>query len=84
MPKKNQYYCQQTIRQQKTYQNFITSLNGECRYKFAESLLSQKRGYKMNFISTHLGLVVDVKKIIKIIAIRLLDNKRLVEIRLFY
>ena len=50
----------------------------------AESMLSQKRGYKVNFISTSLGLVVDAKKYIKIIANRLLDSKRLVEIRLFY
>ena len=65
--KNNQYYCQQTIRQQKTHQNFITSLNGECRYKFAESLLSQKRGYKMNFISTHLGLVADIHAMVSFI-----------------
>ena len=50
----------------------------------AESMLSQKRGYKVNFISTHLGLVVHTKKNINIIANRLLHNKRLVEIRLFY
>ena len=67
MPKNYQYYCQQTIRQQKTHQNFITSLNGECRYKFAGSLLSQKRGYKMNFISTHLVLVADIHAMVSFI-----------------
>ena len=84
MPKNYQYYCQLTIRQQKTHQNFITSSNGECRYKFAGSLLSQKRGYKMNFISIHLGLVADAKKMINIIANRLLYDKIIVKIRLFY
>ena len=84
MPKKLSILLPQTIRQQKTRRNYIILLNGECRYQSAESMLSQKRGYKMNFISTHLGLVVDVKKIINIIANRLLDNKRLVEITLFY
>jgi hypothetical protein len=39
-------------------------------------MLSRKRGYKVNSISTYLGLVVDGKKFINIIANRLLDNKR--------
>ena len=63
--------------------NFIL-LNGECRCKSAESMLSQKRGYKVNFIFTYLGLVVDVKKIIQTITNRLLDNKEPTKFRLFY
>ena len=45
---------------------------------------SQKRGYKVNSISTYLGLVVDVKKIIQIITNRLLDDKETTKDRLFY
>jgi CRISPR/Cas system-associated protein endoribonuclease Cas2 len=41
-------------------QNQIILLNIKFRYKSAESMLSQKRGYKVNSISTYLGLVVDV------------------------
>ena len=62
MPKKLSILLPQTIRQQKTHRNYIILLNGENRYQSAESMLSQKRGYKMNFISTHLGLVVDAQK----------------------
>jgi hypothetical protein len=68
MPKIDQYYCQQTVRQQKTHQNQNILLNIEYRYQSAESMLSQKRGYKVNSISTYLGLVIDVKKLINIIA----------------
>ena len=84
MPKNYQYYCQQNITKQNTRHNQITSLNIDCRYKSAESMLSQKREYTVNFISKYLGLVVDAKKIIKNIANRLLHNKRLVKIRLFH
>ena len=72
----DQNYCQQTIRQQETHQNWIILLNIECRYKSAESMLSRKRGYKVDFISTYLWLVVDAKKLINVIANRLLNNKR--------
>jgi hypothetical protein len=65
-------------------QNQIILLNIECRYKSAESMLSQKRGYKVNYISTYLGLVVDAKKLVNIITNRLLDKQRLIKIRLFY
>ena len=64
-------------------QNQIILLNIECRYKSAESMLSQKRGYKVNFISTTLGLVVDVNKIIQIITNRLLDNIELSKLDYF-
>ena len=47
-------------------------------------MLSQKSGYKVDFISTYLGLVVDAKKLTKSIANRLLDTKRLIVIRLSY
>ena len=62
----------------------IILLPNDHRYKSAELMLSQKRGYKVNFISTCVGLVVDAKYLVDIITNRLLDNKRLVEIRLFY
>ena len=77
-------HYQLTIRQQMTSQNLIILINGECTCKSAESTLSQKRGYKVNSISTYLGLVVDVKKIIQIITNRLLDNKESTKFRLFY
>jgi hypothetical protein len=63
--------------------NQIILLNIDCRYKSAESMLSQKRGYKVNSIFTYLGLVVDAKKLINIITNRLLDNKRLIKIDYF-
>ena len=47
-------------------------------------MLNQSTGYKVDFISTYLELVVDAKKMIKISANRLLDNKIPVEIRLLY
>ena len=47
-------------------------------------MLSQKRGYKANFISTYLGPVVEAKKLVEIITNTQLDDKILVEIRLFY
>ena len=50
----------------------------------ADSMLNQTTGYKVDFISTYLGLVADAKKLIKNSANRLLDNKILVESRLFY
>jgi hypothetical protein len=84
MPKKLSILLPTTIRQQKTRRNYIILLYGECSYQSAESMLSQKRGYKMIFISTLLWLVVDAKKIINIIANRLLDNKRLIKILLLH
>ena len=39
-------------------------------------MLSQKRGYKVNFLFKHLGLVADAKKMTVIVTNRLLDNKR--------
>ena len=65
-------------------QNQIILLNIECRYKSTESMLSQKRGYNLNFISRHLRLDVDAPKITDIVTNRLLNNKRLIKIRLFY
>ena len=47
------------------------------------SMLSQKSRYKVDFISTYLGLVVDAKKLVNMSDNRLLDNKRLIKIRLF-
>ena len=57
----NSNYYQQTIRQQRTNKIKIISLNNDHRYLSAESMLSQKRGYKVNFISTFLGPVVEAK-----------------------
>ena len=56
----------------------------ECRYKFAESMLSWKSRYKLDFISTYLGLVIDAKKLVNMSDNRLLNNKKLVKIRLFH
>ena len=47
-------------------------------------MLSQKRGYKVNYIFTFLGFVVEAKKLVEIITNTQLDNKQLVETRLFY
>ena len=47
-------------------------------------MLSQKRGYKVNFIYKYLGRVVDIKKIIQTITNRLIDNKEPTKFRLFY
>ena len=46
-------------------------------------MLSQKRGYKVNFISTSLEIVVEAKKLVEIITNTQLDDKKLVEIILF-
>ena len=50
----------------------------------AESMLNKSTGYKVDSISTYLGLVVDAKKLIKNSANGLLDNKISVKIRLLY
>ena len=83
MSKNNPNYYLQTFRQQRTNKIKIISLNNDHRYLSAESMLSQKRGYKVNFIYTCLGLVFEAKYLVDIITNRLLDNQRLVEIRLF-
>ena len=59
-------------------------VNVEWRYKSAESMLSQKSGYKLDFISTYLRLVIDAKKMVNMSNNRLLNNKKLVKIRLFH
>ena len=84
MSKNNPNHYQQTIRQQRTKKIKIILLTNDHRYLSADSILSQKRGYKVNSISTCLGLVVDVKKIIQIITNRLLDDKESTKVRLFY
>ena len=65
-------------------QNYFILSNIECRYKSAESILSQKKGCIVNFSSIHQGLVVDAKKMSIIVTNRLLDNKRLIKIRLIH
>ena len=48
-------------------------------------MLNESTGYKVDFISTYIGLIVDAKKLmIKNSNNRLLDNKIPVETRLFY
>ena len=73
-------YYQQTIRQQRTSKIKIILLTNDHRYLPAESMLSQKRGYKVNFFSTFLGPVVEAKKLVEIITNTQLDDKKLVEI----
>ena len=43
-----------------------------------------EKGIQINFISIHLGLDADAKKMINIIANRLLYDEIIVKIRLFY
>ena len=47
-------------------------------------MLSQKKGYKVNLISTYVELIVEAKQLVEIITNRLLDDKLLVEFRLFH
>ena len=44
-------------------------------------MMNQKKRYKVNFISTFLGPVVEAKKLVKIITNTQLDDKKLVKTR---